>query len=66
MAVAKTLGFDLCPRLSSIRDRQLHVPRGFAIPEELAPMPRKARSVKPRPKDFGVCRVHGAPLEHEA
>jgi hypothetical protein len=29
-------------------------------------MPRKARSVKPGPKDFGVCRVHGAPLEHEA
>jgi TnpA family transposase len=40
MAVAKTLGFDLCPRLSSMRDRQLHVPRGFAIPEELAPIVR--------------------------
>lgn len=40
MAVAKTLGFDLCPRLSSMRDRQLHVPRGFAIPKELAPIVR--------------------------
>jgi TnpA family transposase len=36
MAVSKTLGFDLCPRLYSMRDRHLHVPRGFEIPEELA------------------------------
>jgi TnpA family transposase len=31
MAVAKLLGFDLCPRLYSMRDRQLHVPRGFPV-----------------------------------
>jgi TnpA family transposase len=36
MAVAKTLGFDLCPQLYSMRDRHLHVPRGFPIPAELA------------------------------
>jgi TnpA family transposase len=36
MAVAKTLGFDLCPQLYSMRDRHLHVPRGFPVPAELA------------------------------
>lgn len=33
MTVAKLLGFDLCPRLYSLRDRHLHVPRGYAVPE---------------------------------
>ena len=27
MAMGKLLGFDLCPRLSHLRDRRLHVPR---------------------------------------
>ena len=35
MGLAKLLGFDLCPRLKSFRDRRLHVPRGFAVPDEL-------------------------------
>jgi TnpA family transposase len=36
MAIAKLLGFDLCPRLSHLRDRRLHVPRGISIPSVLA------------------------------
>ena len=35
MSLAKLLGFDLCPRLKSVRDRRLHVPHGFPVPEEL-------------------------------
>jgi TnpA family transposase len=35
MAIGKLLGFDLCPRLSHLRDRRLHVPRGFSIPPAL-------------------------------
>ena len=35
MGLAKLLGFDLCPRLKSFRDRRLHVPSGFAVPDEL-------------------------------
>ena len=37
MALAKMLGFDLCPRLKSFRDRRLHVPRHrrVKIPEAL-------------------------------
>ncbi|MGO9594112.1 MAG: hypothetical protein ACLQFT_01485 [Steroidobacteraceae bacterium] len=30
------LGFDLCPRLYSLRDRHLHVPRGLDVPAAIA------------------------------
>lgn len=36
MAVSKPLGFDLCPRLYSLRDRRLHVPRRFEVPTAIA------------------------------
>jgi TnpA family transposase len=32
MALAKLLGFDLCPRLKALKDRHLFLPRGMAIP----------------------------------
>lgn len=35
MGLARALGFDLCPRLSHLRDRRLHVPRGRDVPQEL-------------------------------
>jgi TnpA family transposase len=35
MAMGKLLGFDLCPRLSHLRDRRLHVPRDLSIPPAL-------------------------------
>ncbi|WP_425468216.1 Tn3 family transposase [Paraburkholderia guartelaensis] len=35
MALAQALGFDLCPGLSHLRDRRLHVPVGHTVPEEL-------------------------------
>jgi hypothetical protein len=36
MAIGKLLGFDLCPRLSHLRDRRLHVPREVSVPAVLA------------------------------
>jgi TnpA family transposase len=36
MALARLLGFDLCPRLKELKQRQLYVPRGMAIPAEIA------------------------------
>jgi TnpA family transposase len=36
MAMGKLLGFDLCPRLSHLRDRRLHVPRDVSVPPSLA------------------------------
>ena len=35
MTLARLLGFDLCPRLKELKQRQFYVPRGFTIPEEL-------------------------------
>ncbi|MFH1344927.1 MAG: Tn3 family transposase, partial [Pseudomonadota bacterium] len=35
MAIAKLLGFDLCPRLSHLKDRRLYVPTGTRVPEEI-------------------------------
>ena len=32
MALAKLLGFDLCPRLKALKDRHLFLPRGTSIP----------------------------------
>ena len=31
MAMSKLLGVDLCPRLSHLRDRRLHIPREFSV-----------------------------------
>ena len=38
MALAKLLGFDLCPRLKALKNRHLFVPRGTEIPESLRPI----------------------------
>jgi TnpA family transposase len=36
MALARLLGFDLCPRLKELKQRQLYVPHAMAIPTEIA------------------------------
>ncbi len=36
MGVARALGFDLCPRLSHLRDRRIHVPRNYEVPAQLS------------------------------
>nr|WP_326527807.1 Tn3 family transposase [Rhodoferax sp.] len=35
MAVAKLLGFDLCPRLADIKHRKLYALKGYTVPEAL-------------------------------
>lgn len=35
MAISKLLGFDLCPRLSHLRDRRLHIPREVSVSDVL-------------------------------
>lgn len=35
MAVAKLLGFDLCPRLKDLAERRLYLPRGIDVPQAL-------------------------------
>lgn len=36
MALARLLGFDLCPRLKELKQRHLFVPRGAKVPAEIA------------------------------
>ena len=36
MALARLLGFDLCPRLKELKQRHLFLPRGMAVPSEIA------------------------------
>jgi TnpA family transposase len=47
MAVAKLLGFDLCPRLYSLRDRHLHLPRRFEVPTSIADIVQHDVSLEP-------------------
>ncbi|MBV9118817.1 MAG: Tn3 family transposase, partial [Acetobacteraceae bacterium] len=44
MALAKLVGFDLCPRLAGLKDRKLYLPRGLAIPPRLQPIARETVS----------------------
>jgi len=37
MALAKLVGFDLCPRLAKLKRRKLDLPRGLDVPEVLRP-----------------------------
>ena len=36
MALARLLGFDLCPRLKELKQRRLYVPLGTVIAPEIA------------------------------
>jgi TnpA family transposase len=47
MAIAQLLGFDLCPRLYSFRDRHLHVPRRFDTPASIADIVQHDVSLEP-------------------
>jgi len=38
MALAKLVGFDLCPRLARLRTRRLYLPKGLEIPQILRPI----------------------------
>jgi TnpA family transposase len=38
MALSRTAGFDLCPRLKSLNERRLFLPRGSEVPESLKPI----------------------------
>ena len=57
MALARLLGFDLCPRLKELKQRHLHVPRGMAIPSEIA-------SVCVANVDTALIETHWDPLVH--
>jgi TnpA family transposase len=47
MAIAKLLNLDLCPRLYSLRDRHLHLPRRFEVPSALVGIVQHDVSLEP-------------------
>ena len=47
MTVAKLLNLDLCPRLYSLRDRHLHVPRRFEVPAAIGGIVQHDVSLEP-------------------
>jgi TnpA family transposase len=47
MAVAKLLNLDLCPRLYSLRDRHLHLPRRFEVPPAIVGIVQHDVSLEP-------------------
>jgi TnpA family transposase len=51
MAFAKLLHFDLCPRLKSLPERKLYIPRDLDVPDTLEPV--VAREVSWRPIELG-------------
>ena len=38
MALAKLVGFDLCPRLAGLKTRRLYLPKGLEVPHVLRPI----------------------------
>jgi TnpA family transposase len=38
MALAKAVGFDLCPHLAKLKKRKLYLPKGLEIPQVLRPI----------------------------
>ena len=38
MALAKSVGFDLCPRLARLKRRRLYLPKGLDVPQILQPI----------------------------
>jgi TnpA family transposase len=47
MAIAKLLNLDLCPRLYSLRDRHLHLPRRFEVPPAIVGIVQHDVSLEP-------------------
>jgi TnpA family transposase len=47
MTIAKLLNLDLCPRLYSLRDRHLHVPRRFEVPAAIGGIVQHDVSLEP-------------------
>ena len=58
MALAKLVGFDLCPRLAKLKKRKLYLPRGLDVPEVSAAL-RGGDRLAPRHRS-GLGRIAAA------
>jgi len=64
MALAKLVGFDLCPRLARLKRRRLYLPRGLDVPPILQPIVAETVSRRAIARGWdGLLRL-GASVKH--
>jgi TnpA family transposase len=64
MGFAKTVGFDLCPRLARLKKRRLYLPRGLEVPQILRPVVAETVSRRAIGRGWeGLLRL-GASVKH--
>ncbi len=64
MALAKLVGFDLCPRLARLKRRRLYLPRGLDVPPILQPIVAETVSRRAISRGWdGLLRL-GASVKH--
>ena len=64
MALAKLVGFDLCPRLAKLKKRKLYLPKGLEIPQVLRPIVAETVSRRAIARGWeGLLRL-GASVKH--
>jgi len=63
MTIAKLLNLDLCPRLYSLRDRHLHVPRRFEVPAAIGGIVQHDVSLEPIRQGWGDLLSVAATIE---
>ncbi len=64
MALAKLVGFDLCPRLAGLKTRRLYLPRGLEVPHVLRPIVAETVSRRAVGRGWeGLLRL-GASVKH--
>ena len=64
MALAKLVGFDLCPRLAGLKTRRLYLPRGLEVPHILRPIVAETVSRRAVGRGWeGLLRL-GASVKH--
>ncbi len=64
MALAKLVGFDLCPRLARLKRRRLYLPRGLDVPPILRPIVAETVSRRAIARGWdGLLRL-GASVKH--
>ena len=64
MALAKLVGFDLCPRLAKLKKRKLYLPRGLDVPEVLRPCVMETVSRRAMSRGWEELLRLGASVKH--
>lgn len=64
MAHAKSVGFDLCPRLARLKKRRLYLPKGLEVPQILQPIAAETVSRRAIRRGWDGFLPLGASVKH--